>query len=179
MSARRITRLTIQTLAAVALVAVSARLTSAQKVKAGGPPATTHGETKASTAGIKGQTNAEDKRTDADADKAARAADKSADATERAAMKAARSEPEHLLKGIKLSKTQKKSVDAIEDRTAKQLKELEKQEDAAEKAGKPDASIAAKIDALRMQERSELRGVLDPAQAKQFDANVSSIGTKK
>jgi hypothetical protein len=179
MSAIRVSKLTIQALVAGALVAASATLSSAQKVKPAGPPITTHGETKASESAAKGQANAQAKRTDADEDKAARAADKKEDATERAAMKAARGEPHELLKGIKLSSAEKKSVDAIEDKYAKQLKDLEKQEDAAEKAGKPDASIAAKIDALRLQERADLRAALSPDQAKQFDKNAASIGSKK
>jgi hypothetical protein len=171
--------MTIQVVAASMLVAISAGVASAQKAKPAGPPVTTHGETKANTHAAKGQANAEAKRTDADADKAARDADKKEDAAERAAMKAAHNQPHELLKGIKLTKSEKKSVEDIEKKYDKQLKDLEKQEDAAEKAGKPDPSIASKIDALRAQEQADLRAVLSPDQVKQFDKNAAAIGSKK
>jgi hypothetical protein len=179
MSILRVNRMTIQVVAAAVLVAISAGVVSAQKSKPAGPPITTHGETKASASAAKGQANAESKRKDADADKAAKDADKKEDATERAAMKAAGRRPHELLKGIKLTKTEEKSVDEIEKKYDKQLKDLDKQEDAAEKAGKPDPSIASKIDALRTQEQAELRGVLTPDQAKRFDKNAAAIGSKK
>jgi hypothetical protein len=179
MSVRRVTTMTIQVMAAGMLVAISAAVVSAQKVKPAGPPMTTHGEIKANAAAAKGQANAEAKRTDADADKAAREADKKEDHAERAAMKAAHNEPQKLLKGIKLTKSEKKSVEDIEKKYDQQLKDLDKQEDAAEKAGKPDPSIASKIDALRAQEQADLRAVLSPDQVKQFDKNAAAIGSKK
>jgi hypothetical protein len=179
MSATRFRTLTIHALSAGVLVATFASVMSAQKSKPAGPPVTTHGETKANAAAVKGQANAEAKRTDAAEDKAARTADKTEDSAERAAAKAARRDPSEGLKGIKLSKSEKQSVDAIKDRYAKQVKALEKQEDAAEKSGRPDASIAAKIAALRTQERADLRAALDPAQAKQFDQNAASNSSKK
>jgi hypothetical protein len=171
--------MTIQVVTAGMLVAISAAAVSAQKSKPAGPPITTHGDTKANAAAAKGQANAEGKRTDADADKAARDADKTEDAKERAAMKAARNQPHELLKGIKLTKPEEKSVDDIQKKYDKQLKDLEQQEDAAEKAGKPDPSIASKIDALRTQEQADLRAVLTPDQAKQFDKNAAAIASKK
>jgi hypothetical protein len=179
MSARRVNMMTIQVMAASMLVALSAGVASAQKVKPAGPPITTHGEIKANANAAKGQANAEAKRTDAAADKAARDADKKEDAAERAALKAAHSEPGKLLKGIKLTKSERKSVEDIERKYDKQLKDLDKQEDAAEKAGKPDPSIASKIDALRAQEQTDLRAILTPDQVKQFDKNVAAIGSKK
>jgi hypothetical protein len=178
MSAIRVSKLTIQVATVGVLVMTSVRVASAQKAKPVGPPATTHGEIKANPNAAKGQANAEGKRTDAADDKAARAADKKEDVAERAAMKAARSEPEKLLKGIKLSTTEKKSVGEIDKKYAKQLNDLEKQEDAAEKAGTPDATIASKIDALRTHEAADLRAVLTPDQVKQFDKNAAAIGTK-
>jgi hypothetical protein len=182
MSSIRVSKLTIQIATVSALVALFPAATRAQKSRPAGPPITTHGQTQSSDAAAKGQANAEAKRTDADADKAAAGADKKEDASERAAMKAARSEPGALLKGIKLTDAEKKSVDAIEKKYDAQLKELDKQEDAAEKSGTASPtsspSIASKIDALRAQEQADLRAVLAPAQLPQFDKNASAIGTK-
>jgi hypothetical protein len=178
MSTTRVSKFTMQMVAVSTLFAMSAGVASAQKVKAAGPPATTHGQTKANEAAAKGQATAEAERIDAAEDKAAKTAEKKEDAAERASTKAARSEPTELLEGIKLSKTEEKSVDGIEKKYESQLKDLEKQQTAAEKSGAPDASIASKSDALRMQERTELRGVLTPAQISQFDKNASTLGTK-
>ena len=179
MSTQRVNKMTIQVFAAVTLVAISAGVVSAQKGKPGGPPMTTHGATKANPAAAKGQANAESKRTDADADKSARDADKKEDASERAEMKTARSLPHELLKGIKLTKSEDKSVADIEKKYDNQLRDLDKEEDAAEKAGKPDASFASKISALRAQEQADLRAVLTSNQVKQFDKNAAAIGSKK
>jgi len=178
MSAKRVSKMATHMVTVGVIVAMSAGVASAQKVKPAGPPATTHGQTQANAAAAKGQATAEASRTDAAADKAAGATDKKEDASERAAIKAARNEPNALLKGITLSKSEKTSVDDIEKKYDKQLKDLEKQEDAAEKAGTSDASIASKIQALRTQERTDLRAVLTTAQMTQFDKNASSIGTK-
>ena len=178
MSATRVSKFTMQMVAASTLVAMSASVASAQKVKAAGPPATTHGQTKANEAAAKGQATAEAKRTDTADDKAAKTTEKKEDATERASIKAARSEPKQLLEGIKLSKAEEKSVDGIEKKYDTQLKDLEKQETAAEKSGASDVSITSKIEALRTQERSDLRAVLTPAQTTQFDKNVTALGSK-
>jgi hypothetical protein len=177
MSKTHVNTLTTQ-LVAAALVAMSAGAARAQKPHAAGPPITTHGATKANDAAAKGQANAEAKRTDADDDKTARAADKKEDASERDALKAARNQPKELLKGIKLSKTEEKSVDAIEKKYQSQLKDLDKQEDAAEKSGAPTTPIASKIAALRTQEQADLRAVLSPSQLTQFDKNASALGAK-
>ncbi len=178
MSATRVGKFTMQMAAVSTLVAMAAGVASAQKVKVAGPPATTHGQTKASQAAAKGQATAEAKRTDAAEDKAARTAEKKEDAAERASIKAARNEPKELLEGIKLSKTEKKAVEDLEKKYEGQLKDLEKQRTAAEKSGTPDASIASKIATLRTQERTDLRAVLTPAQTTQFDKNVSTLSTK-
>jgi histone H1/5 len=178
MSAIRVGKWTIQLAATAAMIVAFASVARAQKVKPTGPPVTTHGATKANDAAAKGQATAEASRTDADADKAAKAADKKEDAAERAAMKAARNEPTKLLKGIKLTKAQETSVDAIEKKYDGQLDALEKQEDAAEKAGTSTASFDAKIAALRTQERTDLRAVLNSSQTSQFDKNASSSDAK-
>jgi len=179
MSAIQARKLTIHVATVGMFVMTSAAIASAQKPHAPGPPVTTHGETKASANAAKGQANAEAKRSDAAADKTAKDADKKADAAERTAMNVARSEPGKLLKGIKLSKTEKKSVEDIEKKYDKQLNDLDKQEDAAEKSGTPDATIASKIDALRTQQEADLRAVLNPDQVKLFDKNAAALGSKK
>jgi hypothetical protein len=176
-------KFTIQLAAVAALVAVSAGVAGAQKAKPptprpAGPPVTTHGETKANEHAAKGQATAESKRTEAREDKAARATEKKEDNAERAAIKSARNEPKALLKGIRLSAAERTSVNDIQKKYDGQLKDLEKQENDAEKSGKPDATIVSKIDALRVQERAELRTALTPAQATRFDKNVATLGTK-
>jgi len=165
MSLIRSSKFTLQLVAVGALVAV-AGVAGAQKPAPhpGGPPVTTRGEAKANEHAAKGQATAEAKRTEAREDKA-----------ERAAMKSAKDEPKKVLKGIKLSKAERTSVEGIEKNYSGQLKDLEKQEDAAEKSGKPDATIVSKIDALRTQERAELRAVLTPDQATRFDKNAAAI----
>src|SRR3989442_519204 len=122
-----------------------------------GHPVTTKGATKANEHAQKGQATAESKRTEARERKAAKGAEKKEERAERVALKKARNEPTALLKGVKLSKDERKAVNDIEKKYEAQLKDLEKQEDAADKAGKPDESIGGKIDALRTQERTALR----------------------
>jgi hypothetical protein len=178
MSKAPVSKLTTQLVVVGMLVALSTGAARAQKPHAAGPPITTHGQTKANDAAAKGQANAEAKRADADADKAAKTADKKEDASERAALKAAHNQPKDLLKGIKLSKPEEKSVDAIEKKYEDQLKDLDKQEDAAEKSGAPTTSIASKIATLRTQEQADLRAVLSPSQVTQFDKNATALGAK-
>ena len=168
MSVTSFTKFTAQLATIGALVAMTAGVAGAQKSKPAGPPVTTHGESKAAAPAANGQATAEASRTDAKADKA-----------EAAAMKSARSEPKALLKGIKLSKTEKTSVGAIQKKYDTQLKDLEKQAKAADKAGTPDATLVAKIDALRTQERTDLRAALTPDQATAFDKNVAGLSVKK
>ena len=55
----------------------------------------------------------------------------------------------------------------------------EKAEDAAEKAGHPDATFTSKIDAMRLAERTELRDALTTKEQVRFDKNVAALGTKK
>src|SRR2546423_1227621 len=183
MTVTRLSKMTIQFATVAAMIALSAGAASAQKKAPAphpaGPPVTTHGETKANVKAAKGQETAESARTEAKEKKAAKMAEKKADNAETVALKSARSEPGKDLKGIKLTKAERTSVEGIEKNYSSQLKDLEKQETAAEKAGTPDASLVAKIDALRMQERTDIRAALTPAQATRFDKNVSALGTKK
>ena len=103
-----------------------------------------------------------------------KAADKAEDRAEKAAKKEFKSQPHELLKGIKLTSTEKKQVEDIEKRYNDQFKALEKQEDQAEKSGTPMSDATQRIAALRDQERNDLRGVLTPAQQAQFDKNASA-----
>ena len=182
MTAPRFTKFTMRTAALGALLAGFTAVAGAQKAKPttppAGPPVTTKGATKANPKAAKGQATAESKRTEAREAKAARDADKAADKAERAALKAARTEPKELLKGIKLSDAERRTVSDIEKKYDGQLKDLEKQEDAAAKAGKPDPAMVARINALRMRERSDLRAALTPAQQTQFDKNMAALGAK-
>ena len=176
----RITNIAIRTTALGALLAGFATVAAAQKEKhPAGPPATTMGTMKSNSKAATGQATAEAKRTNAREDKVGRDADKTEDRAQRSAFKVARSDPKGLLKGIKLSSSEKKSVKATEKRYAGQIKALEKQEDAAEKAGHPDLTIAGKIAALRVSERADLRAALSPAEQAQFDKNASTLGNKK
>lgn len=175
MQATRVTKFTMQLVtAAVCLVAFSVAA-SAQKAKPTGPPVTTRGMTKANEHAATGQATAESKRTEAVERKAANAAEKKENKAERAEVKAAREEPGQLLKGIKLTKAERKSVDGVEKKYRDQLKDLEKQENQAEKAGKPTADFATKVTALRTQERADIRAVLTPDQAAVFDKNAATV----
>lgn len=180
MTKSRLTNIAIRTTALGALLAGFTTVAAAQKEKhQAGPPVTTMGTMKSNPKADKGQATAEAKRADARDDKIGRDADKADDRAHRSALEGARSDPKGLLKGIKLSSSEKKSVKATEKRYADQFKALKKQYDAAEKSGHPDLTIAGKIAALRVSERAELRAALSPAEQTQFDKNAATIGTKK
>jgi len=98
---------------------------------------------------------------------------------ETAALHRARTEPRALLKGVKLTKAERTSVADIEKRYSTQLRDLAKQEDAAEKAGTPDAAVVSRIDAIRTQERADLRAALSASQQTRFDKNASALDAKK
>ena len=175
MQATRVTKFTMQLMtAAVCLLAFSVAA-SAQKAKPAGPPVTTKGMTQANEHAAKGQATAESKRTEAGERKAANAAPKKEDKAERAEIKAAHEEPGQLLKGIKLTRAERKSVNDVEKKYRDQLKDLSKQEDDAEKAGKPSADFASKVAALRTQERADIRALLTASQATQFDKNAATV----
>ena len=162
----RLTKL-MQLATAAALLGV-ASIAGAQAKPPAGPPVTNKGATKANEHAAKGQATAQAKRMDAREDKA-----------ENAALRKAHAEPEALLKGVKLTKAERKTVQDIRKKYASQIKDLEKQEDAAEKAGTPDTSIVSKIDALRGQERTELRAAIPAAQQARFDKNATAFDAKK
>ena len=164
MQATRVTKFTMQLVTAAVCLLTFSVVASAQKAKPAGPPVTTKGMTKANENAAKGQATAESKRTEARENKA-----------ERAETKAAREEPGRLLKGIKLTKAERTSVNDVEKKYRDQLKDLEKQEDAAEKAGTPMTDFATRVTAVRTQERADIRAVLTPAQATQFDKNAATV----
>jgi hypothetical protein len=143
-----------------ALMASSAGVALAQ-AKPQGPPATTKGAVKSNPKADKGQATA------AAARLAAR--DKKA---EKNALKSARSEPKSLLKGMRFSPYEKRLISAVENRYADQFKQLEQADKASDRAGTPNASYIARIDALRVQERAEIRAVLTPSQQEVYDKNV-------
>lgn len=180
MTTSRLKNIAIRTTALGALLAGFAAVAVAQRGKPpAGPPVTTKGTIKSNPKADKGQATAESKRADARDDKAARAADQLRDKVEKTAWKEAYGEPKALLKGVKLSSAERKTVREIEKKYSDQLKDLQKQENAAEKAGTPDPAIISKIDALRLQERADLRAVLTTEQQAQYDKNVAALGTKK
>jgi len=162
----RFTKLMQLTTAATLLAVAS--VAGAQGKAPSGPPVTTKGATQANAHAAKGQATAQASRTEARADKA-----------EHSALRRARTEPAALLKGVKLTKAERKSVEEIEKRYSAQIKDMEKQENAAEKAGTPDATIVSKLDALRAQERAELRAAIPAPQQARFDRNSTAFDAKK
>ena len=175
MQATRVTKFTAQVVAAAVCLLAFSVAASAQKAKPAGPPVTTKGMTKANEHAATGQATAESKRTEAAERKTAKAAEKKEEKAERAEVKAAREEPGQLLKGIKLTKAERKSVEDVEKKYRAQIKDLEKQEDAAEKAGTPMTDFGTRLTALRTQERADIRAVLTADQATQFDKNAATV----
>lgn len=151
-----------------ALLTGAAGVSLAQKTKPAGPPVTTQGSVKSNPKADKGQATAEAARVDARDDKVVKSA-----------LHAARDQSKSLLKGMKLTKAERTVTHDIEKKYADQYKDLEKADKAAEKAGAPDAALIAKIDALRLQERAELRAALTSQQQATFDNNVATLGAKK
>lgn len=168
MKVTRLQTMAIRALVLGAIVAGTAGVAVAQKVKPAGPPVSTKGAVKSNPKADKGQATAAAARADARDRKA-----------EKSAVQSARHEPKSLLKGIKLTDAEKQSTRDIEKKYDAQFKEMEKADKVADKAGTPDASFVAKMDVLRMQERAELRAALTPAQQVEFDRNVATLGAKK
>ena len=98
---------------------------------------------------------------------------------ENAARREVQTQPEHLLKGIKLTPDQKAQRKAIKKSYAAQLEALRKDEKATAKAGLPTTDYVAKITALRDRERADLRSMLTPAQQTRFDANIARRASKR
>ena len=160
--------------AAAALLFLSANLADAQKMKPAGMPATAKAHmTKADKNAMKDAHEATK-----DAHEAAKDARKADERAEKSAKDALKDQPKALLKGVKLSKEEKASVKAIEKKNHEQMEALEKQAKAAEKAGAPMKDLAQRLNALREQERTELRAALSREQQVRFDANVASVSSK-
>lgn len=168
MNVIRLRHFAIRATALGALVATTAGVAVAQKVKPAGPPVVTQGGVKSNEHADKGQAKAEAARLEARENKA-----------EKSALGAARREPKSLLKDISLTKAERKTTNAIEKRYADQFKELEKAEKAGEKAGTADVVLTGRIEALRAQQRAELRAALTPQQQAKFDNNAATLATKK
>jgi len=180
MTRSRLTQFATRTAALGVLLAGCAGVALAQKAKPPlGPPVTTQGAVKSNPNADKGQATAESKRIAARDRKAAKAADKLQNTEQRSALKDARSEPKALLKGIALTKAERKSMKAIEKRYAGEFKVIEQQARIAEKAGQADPSVASRVEDLRMRERAELRAALPLAQQARFDSNVATLGPRK
>lgn len=109
------------------------------------------------------------------AEKAEDRAEKALDRTERHALNAARHDGRNVIHGIRLTSAQRALIRAIDRKYDAQLRALASQDRANEKAGRPDdATLVAKINAIRDQERAEIRATLTTAQQAQFDRNVAT-----
>ena len=154
-------------LGAAAVLVLSAGVAQAQKGKPASMPATS---------------KAHMSKADKDAMKAthrsATAARKSGKRAEKSASQSVKTERKALLRGIALSTSERSAVSAIEKRTDDQAKAIDTNADAAEKAGTPVTDEAQRLDALRGQERSDLRAALTPAHQTLFDANASRLTSK-
>ncbi len=104
----------------------------------------------------------------------AKKAEAAAEKSEHRAFAKAEAAPEQWVKGVKLTKAERTQVNTIERKYRKELADLKKSHEAAEKAGKEDDSqIVAKVQAISDRERDELRAVLTAAQQATFDKNLA------
>jgi hypothetical protein len=154
-------------LGAAAILVLSANVAQAQKAKPSGMPATS---------------KAHMSKADKDAMKASRSAATAArqaeEKAERSALAGVKDQRKALLRGVKLSKEEKAAVKAVEKRTDDQAKTIESDARTAEKAGNPMADEAEKLNALRDQERTDLRAALTAEHQTRFDANVTRMTSK-
>lgn len=119
-------------------------------------------------------------RAEHDARKAAKRADKLEDNQLRHAFNDARHQDKALTHGIRLTRDERARLSAIDRRYDTQLRTLEKDLHASEKAGRlDDPALLQRINTLRDQARAEMRGVLTPAQQIEFDRNISRIGSRR
>jgi hypothetical protein len=166
-----ITRLQYIAIRAAVLGVVAAGIPSfadAQKAKPSGPPVVTKGTLKSNPKADKGQATAEAAR--------AEARDRKGEHT---AIKAARQESKNAVKGLGLTDAERSAWNDVEKKYEVQYKDLEKSEKAGDKAGTDDPAFIAKVDALRAQERMELRALLTPEQQTQYDRNIAPKVAKK
>jgi hypothetical protein len=138
-----------------------------------GAASSAQAQQKTATKSAQKSTNEVAKKPDQTPTKAAKTDDK---AVERRAFAKAEAEPAELLKGLKLTKTERAQVNSVERKYRKELADLRKSHDAAVKAKKEDNSqIAAQVQAIADRERDELRGLLTPAQQATFDKNAGKL----
>jgi hypothetical protein len=84
--------------------------------------------------------------------------------------------PAELLKGIKLTAAERKTVNDIEKKYRDQIADAKKAHMAADKTGsETDAQITAKIQAIVDQEKTDLRAALTAAQQATFDKNAAKV----
>ena len=119
-------------------------------------------------------------RSEHDARKVAERADKVEDNQLRHAFNGARHQDKSLTHGIRLTSQERAQFRAIDRRYDTQLRTLEKDMNASEKAGRlNDPALLQRINTLRDQERAEMRAALTPAQQVEFDRNISQIGSRR
>ena len=128
------------------------------------------------TTAAQAQATKTQKKSQEAATKTAKAAAKAEERAENRAFEMAESQPDRLLHSIKLTKTERGQVNAIKKKYHKQLSDMHKAHETAEKAGKGnDAQAAAEFTNIADQERAELRAVLTAAQQATFDKNAAKI----
>ena len=159
MTTSRMKRMARRTAAASALLTGFASIVVAQSAR-GGPPVTTQGEVKSNAKAAKGQAKAHDK-------------------AEHAAWKLAKAERKAVLRGITLTAAQRGAADAVERRYIIERRMLLKEQEAAWLAGHPDKTILARIEALRLRERADLRLGLTRLEQEHFDQNVALLAVIK
>jgi hypothetical protein len=166
MTISRVQQLAIRAMMLGAFLASTAVNVAAQKQD--GPPKVTKGTVKSNPKADKGQATAEAARVEARNRKAIKSS-----------FKSARGEPKALLRGIRFSPMEKRLNAVITKRYAGDYKALEKAGKDADKAGTPDAGILAKIDAIRLLARSELRDAMTEQQRIRFESNRAGIDAKR
>ncbi|MFN2636157.1 MAG: hypothetical protein ABR585_03960 [Gemmatimonadaceae bacterium] len=103
---------------------------------------------------------------------AARDMDKVQDRAERDALRRADDQDNALLHGIKLTKSERQQVRAIEKRYDAQYRDLRKE-------AKNNGSLVSQINSVRDQERAEIRAALNASQQATFDRNASRYDTRR
>jgi hypothetical protein len=153
---------------------------AAQKAKSPmGPPVTTQGAVKSSPKADKGQAVAEAHRTEARERKLEADVAKSEANAIRATAKAARKEPGAWLKGVPMTKEQRKAIKASRKRYEAEVRAIDKETSQNAKDGIRDRSASARLEALRMRERAELRALLGPEGRARFDENAAAYDRRK
>ncbi len=119
-------------------------------------------------------------RSQHDARKVAKRADKLEDNQLRHAFNDARHQDKSLTHGIRLTRQERARLRDIDRRYDTQLRALEKDMNASQKAGRlDDPTLLLRINTLRDQERAEIRAALTPAQQIELDRNISRIGSRR